>query len=286
MLVFFYMYLRPLIEAGKVYKVFTPLYRLEDKQHEFVINKGEMIEFFHKKIRKRYKVKVKGMKEWFDKEDIQQFLSDTYDYRDDLIRVSNNLGSVPKGIVEASTALISLNIDTNKAKKIDITKLFDDPTFIRDFLSNIQCKFKEMNLTGDIIKGVVDGKFCSIKLNNRFMRQMEEFIPIYQKYGYELIVKDGDNEPKEMTIAEFLDDAFKLMPKIKTRYKGLGEVNAKDLYSTALDMNNRISIKFTTEDAEREMEIFRMVHGDSTNDLIKRKEMMMNYHLSRNDLDN
>ena len=56
MIVFIYTYLRPLIEAGKVYKVFSPLYRIDDKEHPFVVSKSEMVELFQKKVAKHYKV--------------------------------------------------------------------------------------------------------------------------------------------------------------------------------------------------------------------------------------
>ena len=36
---FFYLYFRPIIEAGMLYKVFSPLYKLDDKEHPYVANK-------------------------------------------------------------------------------------------------------------------------------------------------------------------------------------------------------------------------------------------------------
>ena len=43
MLAFFYKHMRPIIEAGKLYKIFSPLYALDDKDHPFVANKSEMV---------------------------------------------------------------------------------------------------------------------------------------------------------------------------------------------------------------------------------------------------
>lgn len=51
-------------------------------------------------------------------------------------------------------------------------------------------------------------------------------------------------------------------------------------------MNNRVSVQFTIEDVERELEIMNMIHGPSKKDLEKRKELMKNYKIKRDDLDN
>ena len=74
--------------------------------------------------------------------------------------------------------------------------------------------------------------------------------------------------------------------KIKTRFKGLGELSGNQLRSTTLDMENRVSVQFTVEDAERELEIMNMIHGPSKQDLEKRKELMKRYQIKRDDLDN
>ena len=58
------------------------------------------------------------------------------------------------------------------------------------------------------------------------------------------------------------------------------------MFKTALDINNRVSIQYTVEDAEREMEIFRKLHGNGKKDMEARKKMMSEYKIARDDLDN
>ena len=89
-----------------------------------------------------------------------------------------------------------------------------------------------------------------------------------------------------MSIGTFFDQSMKYLPKILTRFKGLGELNGEQLFDTALNINNRISIQYTVEDAERELEIFRMTHGTSKDNLEKRKAMMKAFKIKRDDLDN
>ena len=289
MVVFIYMYLRPLIEAGKVYKVFSPLYRIDDKDHPFVVSKTEMVELFQKKVAKHYKLTTESGYQ-LDKDEMIEFLQDTYSYSSDLIRMAKNLGNVNKFLVEQIIALLTVSGYVRSGKEYDdFDKLFNDQKFIKNLMSRIQEKFPEItvNQENHTLKGVVNGRFCSIKLNKRFIRQAEDLIPIYKKYQYKVFVTEkGKDETIEMTIGEFLDQTVKLSAKILSRFKGLGELNADDMFNTALDINNRVSIQYTVEDAEREMEIFKKLHGNGKKEMDARKQMMADYKIARDDLDN
>ena len=169
----------------------------------------------------------------------------------------------------------------------NIKDTFANQKFIKYYMSNIQKKFKEITIEdGTVVNGVIDGKFCSVNVSNRFIKKSDGIIPIIRKYGYNIEVQEKGKEPKMMTIGEFLDDAMKYSLKIKTRFKGLGELSGKQLRETTLDINNRVSVQFTIEDVERELEIMNMIHGPSKKDLEKRKELMKNYKIKRDDLDN
>ena len=289
MIVFIYTYLRPLIEAGKVYKVFSPLYRIEDKEHPFVINKAEMVELFQKKVTKHYKVTLES-RETLSKDRMIEFLNDTYSYSSDLISMAKNLGRVNKFLVEEIIALLTISGYIRSSTDYDdLPTLFKKQKFVKSFMSRIQKNYPEITLNQETqsLRGIVDGKYCAIKINKRFMKQAEDLIPIYQKYQYLLKVEEkGKKEVLTLTIGEFLDQTVKLSAKIKSRFKGLGELNADEMFKTALDINNRVSIQYTVEDAEREVEIFKMLHGNGKKDMQMRKDMMANYKIRRDDLDN
>lgn len=288
MLAFFYKYMRPIIEAGKLYKVYSPLYSLDDKDHPFVANKSEMVELYHEKIVKNYKIKLEGESSYLTKSEMYDFLIDTYDYREALIRAAEESGNVNKFLIEAIIAYLSLyNVVRSETDFDDIEKTFGNQKFIKTIMSKIQKKYKEVIVDNSgRFSGVVDSKYCVIKVGKRFFRKTSDLIPIYKQYGYIITVKEKDKDPVEMTIGEFLDNCMKLTPRIKTRFKGLGELNGDELFKTTLDINNRISVQYTVEDAERELKVFELTHGNSKKDVEGRKELMKKFKINREDLDN
>ena len=288
MLAFFYKHMRPLIEAGKLYKVYSPLYKLDDKEHPYVANKTEMVDIYHEKIIKNFKVKCEGDKSYMSKNELREFLMDTYDYSDNLIRASKESGNINKYLVESIIAYLTLfDIVRSEKDYNDIEQTFKNQKFIKSIMSKIQKRFKEIVVSDSgKFSGVIDGKYALVKVGSRFFKKTSDLIPVYQKYGYIITVEEKGKEPKEMTIAEFLDTCTKLTAKIQTRYKGLGELNGKELRDTTLDINNRISVQYTVEDIERELAIFELTHGSSKKDAIGRKEMMKKYKIRREDLDN
>jgi DNA gyrase/topoisomerase IV subunit B len=58
------------------------------------------------------------------------------------------------------------------------------------------------------------------------------------------------------------------------------------LWETTLNPDNRILIQMTMDDCERDLKIFQKLHGTSKEDMDARKEMMSNYKIKREDLDN
>ena len=53
-----------------------------------------------------------------------------------------------------------------------------------------------------------------------------------------------------------------------------------------MDPNTRTLVRLTTEDYDRDYDIFEILHGEGTKNESRRKKMMESYTLSRDDLDN
>lgn len=287
-LAFFYMYLRPIIETGKLYKVYSPLYSLKDSDQRYASNKSELINIYHKKIVKNYKIKLIHDDSFMTKDEFKEFLSDTYDYRVNLINAAKQSGNVNKFLVELIIAtLVSFNAVEDENHFKDSKELFSNQKFITKFMSIIQKKFKEIIATDDgRLSGPIDGKLAVIRVDDRFYKKVADLIPVYKKYGLLIDVKEKDKDPVRMTIGEFLDNCEKLTPTIENRFKGLGEVNGDQLHETTMDINNRVSIQYTVDDVKKELGIFDITHGGKKKDAELRKVMMKEYKIKRDDLDN
>lgn len=297
MLAFIYKYYPEFIKAGIVYKVFPPLYQLENKdnpkQKLFASNKAELSEIYRNNIADKYKIGLADEKDFMNKSDLSDFLLDVIDYRTELIRIKDHFGEVNKFLVELLIALLvesKILDDFGKHEYPSDEYLHDmigKRKFITYLMSNIQKKFKEITLTDYTLSGVIDGEFQAIDVSRRFVSKCEKLIPIYQKYGHLLKVKKkGDKEVRIMSIGEFLDESYYYFPKIMSRFKGLGELDDDDMSETTLKEENRISVQYTMEDAARETEVLKMLHAQGDRYLKGRKKMMSEYKIDREDLDN
>ena len=278
------LYLPEIVKAGKLYKSVAPLYHIDDKKHEFVRTKREYVSIYQDKIIKNYDVKIPSIGDGkISKSVFKDFIYDTQEYEEDLIDLANFFG-VNKFLIERIAAYILMNYGPNA----DMDSLFEDNNFVVGFIEFIQKKFPEITLKGNhSLRGVADGRFQSININNRFMKKIEDFYNIYNVYGYLILAKDKNADDYiPMSIGEFLTNANKYKAKIITRYKGLGEANSKQLWDTTLNPNTRILIQLTMDDVQRDLEIFEKLHGTSKKNLEDRKDMIAKYKIRKEDLDN
>lgn len=218
----FYLFFPEIIKAGRLYKLLNPLYHLDDgtKGGLYAKNKEELIQIYHSKIVKRFKIKINKEDSWFTKDELKEFLDDTYEYREGLIRAAESLGNTNKFLVEMAIAylVIYAGVDINT----DMSTVISNNDFMSKYVRMIQKTYKEIYLDDDNnLRGIVEGKYRKIKLSDRFLKKTVDLIPVYKKYGYKLIVQEKDSEPVELTIAEFLDSCMRLYPRIISRYKGL-----------------------------------------------------------------
>ena len=225
-LAFFYKYLPEIIKNGYLYKVYTPLYAMNDKEHPFVRNKHEMVLNYHKNYR-RY-TKLNGWRQrLFNQKEFMEFLSDTYDYASNLVFHADDIGRINKFLLERIVSCFikagvvsSSHISTND----ELKEIFENQKFINYISSEIQKKYKEVYVqpNSQIIRGIVDGRLMSIKITERLLKKVMDLVTVLEKYGYEIkVLEKGKDKPIKVSIGEFLDMSNKYNAKITERYKGL-----------------------------------------------------------------
>lgn len=274
-----------IITEGKLYKVYPPLYSINDKTTPFVNSKSDLAKVFMKKINKVYNIYLEGSKKPMTKDELFDFLDDTNDYYDRLIELQNYT-KVDKFFIERLSYFIFGSDDITDYKSIE--DLFNNSSYVRDFMMFIQKKYPEVNLKKNTLRGPIDGKYGVIKLSERNLEKFSEFSDIFSNYGYEITIEDkkGINPKRTMTIAEFMQETYSLRPTIIQRYKGLGEATGAQIGETTLDPDNRVLVQLTMHDAEKAMKIFNKLNSGKQKYLLERKKMMEEYRINPADLDN
>lgn len=282
------LYLPDIITGGFLYKCYPPLYRIANSEKPFIGNKGELVEIYMKEVLKRYKLRYRDT-DYLGKDAFWTFLFDIVDYRFIMNEELYPFYKVPAELIEIAAASLVINggVDTRGTEPRLVPGIFNDPKFIRDFMQMIQGKFPEITLHGSTVQGVAGGITTSMRINDRFVDKIDQLIPIYQKYGVHVGVKDKKiNEDIKMTILNFTDTTASLTPKILTRFKGLGECNPDQLWDTVLNPENRILVQLTMENIERDLEIFRKLKSNKPIYMKQRAEMVESYKIRYDDLDN
>lgn len=283
---FFVLYLPEVIEDGRLYKVYAPLYNIDDKNHPFVQNKAELISLYMKKIMKEYNIKLKGDEKKLSKDEFYEFLFDTVNYRTILFDLQGYF-KVNRYLIEMiASSLVEWGHVRSANDYDELDKLFDDQKFITALMSRIQAKYPELICTKKFIRGPLEGHYASVEVNNRFIKKITQLIDIYSIYGSELTVIEKKGEEFNMSIGEFFDMTYKLMPKILIRYKGLGEADPEEIGDTTLNPDNRLLVRLTMKDCKKALDIFNKLQGVRNSDKALRKAMMEEYVIDPDNLDN
>lgn len=265
---FFLTHLPEIVKAGKLYKSVAPLYELKSKYKKFILNKREYVDVFEKQVRANMTITNPKTDEAYDDEYMQDLFMVNRNYLDDLIRLSNHLVIDP-------IILEYIIIHRNE----------------KDFYKKFKKRFPELNIDNDnVLTGIHEGKYQILIMDYLFDKRISEFESFIKlKNPDEMYFKvyektvNGTIPKGIMSLGEFLIACQKHQPIIKTRFKGVGELDAKDLRDNALDPSNRILIRMTIDDIETELSKFNILHG---NDSDERKLMMSHFKINRDDLDN
>lgn len=268
MCAFFLTHLPEVIKTGRLYKSVTPLYKIKSKYKEFILNKREYVEIFERQVRDSLMIKDPKTSKVYTDVELQDILMTNRNYLDELIRLSNHLVIDP---------IILEYVLIHRKEK--------------NFYKNFRKVFPELNIDDDnVMSGIYEGKYQILIMDYLFDKRVSELEKFIQsvdsdKMYFDVMEKtqNGYIDRGVMSLGQFLTNCQKYQPVIKTRFKGVGELNAEDLRNNALDPDNRILIRLTMDDIDRELGKFNILHGDDSDE---RKLMMAHFKINRDDLDN
>lgn len=276
---FFLKHMPEIVKAGKLYKALPPLYKLDKKYKGedgvYIRSKREYVEKFEEILSEHYVIIDVVTNKPLPSKEVTELLMKNRRYLEILLNAANHFCINPLLLEFIATY------------------------YTRDnFEKMLKSQFPEISYDSDnkTLSGIVEGQFQVIMMNKKFkkkIRDLENYIhvvndgKIYYKI-HELVGKHKDKVDDKgiCSLGAFLLLASKYEPPIDKRYKGLAELNGNELWETTMNPKNRLLLRLTIDDLEKDLERFRIMQtnkGDSTQ---LKKNFLKGYKISREDIDN
>jgi DNA gyrase subunit B len=261
-----------LIEHGYLYIAQPPLFRVGSrKSGTYLKNEEEYSEYLVKRITGQKNIFVNGNKEPLLEEEFYGFLTDLADYysavnqlrkRDMDINLLLTLiknGVKDRFFLEDKNNFISLIKDLGNNGYVAGEIEYDEQLNI--FEMDIYSK-KENQLLLRVGREILStGDY-------KIMLKQYEKIKNFNKPPFTVCSKQSEAKEKKEhkfkdtdTLFEFIMAESKKGINIQ-RYKGLGEMNADQLWETTMNPEKRIMLQVDIEDAEKADEIFTLLMGE------------------------
>ena len=284
LLTFFFRQMRGLIENGYVYIAQPPLYKIKRKKREqYVMNDAELNKILLS----------------LGSEDVTLTrVRDGFEFPpqkiDKLVEMLSRLETLGHGVTRYACALATY-LDTNRdgrlpkyiarvrtGNKEEFKYIFDEDERSKFF---VEYGNSEDIFEGNTIREVVDelGNKVQQRINVYEIYEAHQIEKILAEFAkVELVVKSftPTEEPRYILTETLgpdkknehpLNSILELVSKIRElgrrglsiqRYKGLGEMNAKQLYETTMDPNKRSFLKVSIDDAAEADATFSMLMGE------------------------
>lgn len=295
---FFFKLFPEIIEDGRLYKSIPPLYRIDDKKDPFVVDKADYIRRYVKNALKEYKVGYRKQSDvtatYITNDELAEFLSDTSHYVDDILSLQAHYITNDRLLEMIIEEFASINFDEERLEQIpdiiakDILKAIN----IQHLMNKVGTEFPEIYYddNDNLIKGIIDGKYQMIEINETLIKKSKDIIKLIRKWGAKedecIVLRDNKTGTiHELSLLGILKILKKFQPNIIHRFKGLSENEPEDMKTTIMDPNTRTLIRLQLSDMENDMEIFKMLRGQSPLDAQNRKNFMNSFKIDKDMID-
>lgn len=232
-----------LIEDGKLYLAFPPLYKITEGKNTYFIKDNDAYKEFliERIISKDAKLKTN---------DIRLFIA----YKETLDYVANAT-MIPVNLLEQFIFADSDSIDIicTDLSKPDLTISYDE-------------KLSEFTISGLFENNYIESR---LPIND---------LTLMQDAAISMV---NDTEITTDKPYDFIESKLtEVTPKYRNRLKGLGEMNAKDLYESTMDPETRTLIKVSYEDKDEDLESLKIFFHKKDNFILQRKKILLESRVS------
>ncbi|MFW6237003.1 MAG: DNA gyrase subunit B [Desulfosudaceae bacterium] len=284
LLTFFFRQMTELIERGYLYIAQPPLFKVGKGKNEMYIEKeSQLRDYFIKNICEKKKLQLgDAEKTVLADQELYLFLCNLSDYLNEL-SILKKRGYTSKLLEEllrenvVDKAFLQSEEKVEQLKKRLSAKGFTTDEIVYNEEKNIYEFFvtipvdddEEESITGQSrkdIKPVKIGRKLIYSEKYQNMRFLSDKIRPYNHPPFSVCPSDSET-PEEVfdnikKMYQYMEDNGKKGVNFQ-RYKGLGEMNAEQLWATTMEPENRKLLRVTIEDATEADEIFTLLMGDN-----------------------
>jgi DNA gyrase subunit B len=285
LLTFFFRQMPDLIDKGHLYVAQPPLYRISaGKQELYIKDEGELNNYLLKKISEKEKILLESGQA-ISGGRLVKLLSGVIKFYDSLNKLSR------RGYSARFIEFLASEGPTDKSffKEEDFMqglfeKLRKNGFRVHDIHLDEEGEYYEFLVTETYNGGQVSAVNWEF-LSSPELRQVLGISKEFQELRKSKYIVGGDGESKE------IDDPQQLLKELMDRakrgltiqrYKGLGEMNPGQLWSTTMDPNRRVLLRVRIEDAVDADDMFTVLMGDKVE---PRREFIQNNALEVTELD-
>jgi DNA gyrase subunit B len=263
LLKFFLLYAKPLVEDGRLYKALPPLYAIKKQngKREYIQDRLAYTMYLQKLFNKDHKIVDMNGKVLTSNESTA-LLHMNIDYTYDMNVVSKTYALDPH-LLE----FVLFNTDKTKDSK--------------KFNKMLKERFRFMDATdtksGLYLKGLISNRYQTLHINDNFIKdtaELSESLRNNKNLYFGLADKNSD---RVVTLYDLMTEFNKCAPTHLDRYKGLGQMDGKELEESTLSVENRTLLRYTASDIAEEIEAIRYLESHNA-------ELVLGVKVSRTDL--
>ncbi|MBN1549637.1 DNA topoisomerase (ATP-hydrolyzing) subunit B [Candidatus Babeliales bacterium] len=275
LLTLFFRYMNPLIEAGYLYIAQPPLYKAKiGKKEQYLQNEQAFKHFLFDWAREN--LELKTPQKTFDETAWNEFFGSLTDYSDKLEEASKRFGLTEANCHKLVKFLTAFSWDKAEGKTALRDKLQEVFTSFKVSITQPEPIVHEDGATEPVADTDIhivfkkDNKEWSVRLNffssSMIRTLIEAFAPLtfLETKEWTLGVKDREKDTSAKGTLKLINTIAKLSKSFMSvqRYKGLGEMNADQLWETAMNPKTRLMLKVSIEDALEADSWFATLMGD------------------------
>ena len=272
LLTFFYRQMPDLVSKGYLYIAQPPLFRVGSrKSGVYLKNEEEYSSYLVKRIANQKNIVLNGDKEPLLEEEFNSFLTSLTEYYDAVNLLKKRDMDTKLLLILIKNGVKDKSFLTEKQNFFSLSKDLEKHGYISGEIEyDPERNIFEMNIYEKKGKQAILRVGRDILAFNDYKRMLKNYEKIrhLDKPPFSIFAKHSDAQVKKQYCFDDTDSLFEfIMSEAKKginiqRYKGLGEMNADQLWETTMNPEKRNMLQVDIEDAEKADEIFTLLMGE------------------------